>query len=78
MGDEDVEGTRWAEVLAKATAMVALQNAKIENRLEQAKFLQGLGVTQPEAARMLGVSATTLRSLKHQAKKNGGRRGKGK
>ena len=78
MNDED-EGTRWAEVLAKATAMIALQNAKIENRLKQAEFLMGLGVTRPEAARMLGITAVTLRTLAHHAaKKKGERRGKSK
>ena len=61
------------------TALLAMQNAKIDNRLEQAEFLMGLGVTRPEAAKMLGITAVTLRTLAHHAnKKKGGRGGKGK
>ena len=79
MSDHDEGSTRWSEVLAKATAMVALHNAKIDNRLKQAEFLMGLGVTRPEAAKMLGITAVTLRTLAHHAnKKKGGGRGKGK
>ena len=73
----DNADTRWIEVLAKANAMLALQGAKLTNRLEQANFLMALGVTRAEAAKMLGVAAQTLRSLAHQAKqsaKRGGRR----
>jgi hypothetical protein len=65
-------------VLAKATAMLALQGVKLSNRLEQANFLMGLGVTRPEAARMLGISAVTLRVHAHHASKKGGRDGKAK
>lgn len=59
---------RWIEVLAKANAMLALQGAKITNRLEQATFLIALGVTRAEAASMLGIAPQTLRSLAHQAR----------
>ena len=41
----DSADARWIEVLAKANAMLALQGAKITNRLEQANFLIGLGVS---------------------------------
>jgi hypothetical protein len=68
MKDDDV-GTRWAEVLARANAMLALQGSKITDRLEQAGFLMGLGITRPEAAHMLGVAPVTLRALAHHAKK---------
>src|SRR5687767_10578189 len=40
--EDDTEATRWAEVEAKALAMLALQGSKISNRLEQAEFLMGL------------------------------------
>jgi hypothetical protein len=74
MAEDDDVGTRWAEVLARANAMLALQGSKITNRLEQADFLMGLGVTRPEAARMLGVAPVTLRALAHHAKKGKGAR----
>ena len=40
-GDDDADGTRWAEVLAKATAMLALQGAKISQRLDPNQALSG-------------------------------------
>jgi hypothetical protein len=59
--------------------MLALHGAKIENRLKQAEFLMGLGVTRPEAAKMLGISAVTLRVHAHHAsKKKGASNGKSK
>jgi hypothetical protein len=75
--DEDQGGTRWAEVLAKATAMLAMHAAKLDDDLLlRAKFLEGLGVKAPEAAAMLGVAASSLRAAKSRASKDGGRRGK--
>ncbi len=76
MGDE-AGGTRWAEVLAKATAILAMHAAKIDDDLlKRAAFLEGLGVTAREAAEMLGAHVGSLRNAKSRARK-GGRRGKG-
>lgn len=77
-GSDDEQSTRWLEVLAKATALLALQGAQVEGRLEQADYLMGLGVTRPEAARMLGITPVTLRTLAHHAKNKGKSGGKGK
>lgn len=79
MSDDEDHGTRWAEVLAKATAMLALQGAEVGNEgtLAQVTFLKGLGIAGPDAARMLGVSPAAVRMAQSRARK-GGSRGKSK
>jgi hypothetical protein len=70
MGDEDVEGTRWAEVLAKSTAFLALQAADLgDDLLTRAKFLEALGVKSKEAAAMLGAHEGSLRNAKARERK---------
>lgn len=82
MADDPTENTKWAEVLAKSTAIVALHITKHDEKstLEQATFLEALGVSRPEAAALLGVSPTTLYTAHHRARnaKKGARSAKSK
>ena len=77
MSDRDDENTQWSEVLAKATAILALRASELGDKgtLAQANFLQGLGISGTDAAKMLGIVPGALRMAKSRARK-GGSRGK--
>jgi hypothetical protein len=79
MSNDDESNTQWSEVLAKATAIIALRASALgdEGILVQAKFLQGLGISGTDAAKMLGIAPGALRMAKSRARK-GGSRGKRK
>ena len=57
-----------------------LKNADVDDApLPRGKFLMGLGITQSEATRILGIGVNTLANAKGREKKQkGGRNGKGK
>jgi len=68
----------WFGVIGRALAFLCLHAAELRDKelAVQAAFLQGLGLSRSEAAKMLGTSADSLRVLEYQAKKKGGKGGR--
>jgi hypothetical protein len=57
--------TSWAEVAAKAQAFLALDAAGLNEKerkvTEKAGFLMALGISRPDAAKMIGSTDESLR-----------------
>jgi hypothetical protein len=82
MTDEDIAQATWLPVIGKALAYLCLQEAqkrepgKFDTVLKRVKFLQGLGLSQADAAHAAGSSAASVQVLHSQAKsKKGGKNG---
>ncbi|HKV98996.1 MAG TPA: hypothetical protein VJN96_04190 [Vicinamibacterales bacterium] len=81
MKDDDNE-VNWAAVTARCLAYLCLKNSRYADKslLEQAGFLEKLGLPLEERAGVVGSTAASLRELARQAKtkkgakKNGNRR----
>jgi hypothetical protein len=78
--DEDVN---WSAVIARSLAFLCLQNSDLKDKslLEQARFLEKLGLPLADRAGVTGSTAASLRELSRRAngKKGGkknGRRGR--
>ncbi len=81
MADKEsaVDMTTWFPVIGKALAFLCLSKAmerdpkKYDEVLAKVKFLQGLGLSQKDAAQAAGSSAESVRVMRHQRKrtKNG-------
>jgi hypothetical protein len=67
----------WLPVIGKSLAVLALHRAELGKTgvIEQATFLEALGVPRADVAEMLGSSVESL-SVMFRRKKKGGRRGK--
>ncbi len=71
----------WAAVTARCLAYLCLKNSRYADKslLEQAQFLEKLGLPLEDRAGVVGSTAASLRELSRQAKNKGGRkRGKSK
>ncbi len=84
--ENDVQRT-WLPVIGKSLAYLCLQEAhkkepgKLDSVLKRTKFLQGLGLSQSDAAETAGSSADSVRVMqsrtkRKKAKKNGARKKK--
>lgn len=78
----DEQGFDWSAVIARCLAYLCLKNSKYADAqlLEQAGFLERLGLPAGDRADVLGSSRESLRILSHRAKKKKGanKNGKGK
>ncbi len=71
----------WISVVAKALAYQCLHQADLrkESIATQAKFLTGLGLSNADAAGILGTTTETVRvGIAQLGKKTGGKRAKAK
>ncbi len=78
----DEEEMNWLAVIARCLAYLCLKDSRYKDRsvLEQAQFLEKLGLPLEERAGVVGSTAASLRELSRQAKarKGTGRNGKAK
>jgi hypothetical protein len=69
------EETNWFAVIARCLAYLCLKNSKYADKsiLEQAMFLEKLGLPISDRARVIGSTAESLRvlGLRKGARKNG-------
>src|SRR5438876_11947474 len=67
----DKEGFDWSAVIARCLAYLCLKNSNHNESplLEQAAFLERLGLPPEDRANVLGTSRESLRVLGHLAKK---------
>ncbi|MFO0837218.1 MAG: hypothetical protein U1D55_01735 [Phycisphaerae bacterium] len=72
----------WSAVIARCLAYLCLKNSEYRDKstLEQAAFLEKLGLPMHDRAGVVGSTPGSLRELARQArnKKGGKRNGKGK
>ena len=71
----------WLPVIARALAYLCLKSGAQENRSMQqnAKLLEGLGLSRADAAAVLGTTPSSIAELHRQARqKKGGKRGSAK
>lgn len=68
--DEDEEKGGWLAVIGRSIAFLCLNAAELRDSdlADQAHFLQGLGLSRREAAKMLGTSEDSLRVLQRRKK----------
>lgn len=67
---EREEETNWSAVTARCLAYLCLKNSRYGDKslLEQAQFLEKLGLPLEDRAGVVGSSAASLRELSRQAK----------
>jgi hypothetical protein len=71
----------WTSIVAKALAYLCLHQADLrkEDIATQAQFLTGLGLSNADAAGIIGTTSETVRvSIAKLGKKTGGKRAKAK
>ena len=77
----DEEDVNWSAVTARCLAYLCLKNSRYADKslLEQAQFLEKLGLPLDDRAGVVGSSAASLRELSRQARaKKGSSNGKRK
>lgn len=69
-------GFDWSVVIARCLAYLCLKNSKYTDSplLEQATFLERLGLPPADRADVLGSSRDSLRVLGNKARKKGGKK----
>ena len=74
------EDMNWSAVTARCLAYLCLKNSKYADKsiLEQAQFLEKLGLPIEDRAGIVGSTAASLRELSRQAKTKKGTKGNGK
>jgi hypothetical protein len=79
MGREDEE-VNWSAVIARCLAFLCLKNSDSARSpiLEQADFLEKLGLPFEDRAGVIGTTVASLRELSRQARKKKGARRNGK
>lgn len=78
---KNVEGEiDWLAVAARCLAYLSLKHSSYDGKslLEQARFLENLGLPLEDRARIVGTTAASLRELSRQAKNRKGVRRNGK
>lgn len=69
---DDGEQTKWLEVIGKALTYLCLQQAKAKEPtkfdaiLKEIEFLEGLGLSQDDAALVAGSSAKSIAELRRR------------
>jgi len=81
--DEILKGKSWLEVIAKSLAHLTLKTVEKERSfnsvMDRVDFLEGLGLSTNDAARVAGTTKESVSVLRSQArKKTGIKSGKGK
>lgn len=81
--NQDTDKDRWLGVISRSLAYLCLHYAELGNKdlTTKSAFLQGLGLTRGECAKMLNTTDETLRVLEQRSKqsrkgKRGGQRTK--
>lgn len=76
-GDQE---TNWSAVTARCLAYLCLKNSRYTDKsiLEQARFLENLGLPIEDQAGVIGSTAASLRELSRQANSKKGTKGNGK
>ena len=71
------DDVNWSAVIARCLAYLSLKNSRYADKslLEQAQFLEKLGLPLEDRAAVVGSTAASLRELSRQAK---ARKGAGK
>lgn len=71
------DGVNWSAVTARCLAYLCLKNSRYADKsiLEQAQFLEKLGLPLDDCAGVVGSTAASLRELSRRAK---GKKGSGK
>lgn len=79
MKSEDVE-VNWSAITARCLAYLCLKNSHHANKsvLEQADFLEKLGLPLEDRAGVVGSTAASLRELSRQARAKKGKAKNGK
>ncbi len=74
------EEVNWSAVTARCLAYLCLKNSRYADKsiLEQAQFLEKLGLPLEDRAGVVGSTAASLRELSRRAKAKKGTRGNGK
>lgn len=67
---DDKSGVDWSAVTARCLAYLCLKNSRYADKsiLEQAQFLEKLGLPLEDRAGVVGSTAASLRELSRQAK----------
>jgi hypothetical protein len=85
MAEKESGETKWLAVIGKALSYLCLEQhrarepSKFQSKGQQAKFLEGLGLSRTEAANALGTTAASITVLHSRAKKKkGGKSGRTK
>lgn len=74
-GNYEADAASWLQVIGKALAYRCLLSAmerdpeKYKDLLAKVEFLEGLGLSQAEAAQLAGSTAESVRVRRHQLKK---------
>jgi len=70
------DDVNWSAVIARCLAYLSLKNSRYADKslLEQAQFLEKLGLPLEDRAAVVGSSAASLRELSRQAKARKGAR----
>lgn len=67
--DFSAQQGRWLAVIGRCLAYLCLQNSQVKSEkylTTKAAFLEGLGLTRDEAAKLLGTTAESLRVLSYK------------
>lgn len=72
-GDDEIN---WVAVTARCLAYLCLKNSRYADKsiLDQAQFLEKLGLPIEDRASIVGSSAASLRELSRQSKKKGAKK----
>ncbi|MGB8226362.1 MAG: hypothetical protein WCE45_05785 [Sedimentisphaerales bacterium] len=85
MADQDNTHAIWLPVIGKALAYLCMkyaeQEGKLRSTLERVEFLEGLGLTGADAAKVAGSTKASVDELRRlvrnkKARKNGARKKK--
>lgn len=78
--NDNEEEANWSAVTARCLAYLCLKNSRYTDKsvLEQAQFLEMLGLPIEDRAGIVGSTAASLRELSRRAKNRKGTKGNGK
>lgn len=70
----NIEESNWIAVIGRSLAYLCLKNANLgsSSLVEQAAFLEKLGLPHEDQAAVIGSTTASLRELQRQAKKKKG------
>jgi hypothetical protein len=68
---QPLDESYWLEVIAKCLCHLCLRETDLQKatKLEKASFLEALGLSQDDAAAIVGSTKESLKELKRQANK---------
>lgn len=70
--------SQWLAVIGKSLAFLCLSQAEMRDKdlVPQAVFLEGLGLSRADAAKMLGTTTNSLSAMMSRARGKGRRHGR--